>query len=192
MIVIFDLEFTTWPGAQDRGWTGPSEFREIVQIGAVRVDADSLAVDGEFDALVVPARNPRLSEYFQELTGITAQSVAERGVGFADALDDFLKFCDGAYTLSYGNDMVILGENLILQSPPDRAPAQPLPPFVNVRPYLNRALPVTAHLAAGSLAHALGRPGPAESTHNALADCYSILEALRHLRAAGKPIFDLD
>ncbi|MFF5084830.1 exonuclease domain-containing protein [Actinoplanes sp. NPDC000266] len=188
MIVIFDLEFTSWDGAQERGWTGPGEFREIVQIGALRVDA-ALTVDGEFDALVRPVRNPRLSGYFQELTGISAQAVAERGVGFADALDDFLKFCDGAYTLSYGNDMVILGENLILQSPPDRAPAQPLPPFVNVRPYLNRALPVTAHLAAGSLAHALRRPGPAESTHNALADCYSILEALRHLRAEGRPIF---
>ncbi|XVU21972.1 hypothetical protein ACQPZJ_32510 [Actinoplanes sp. CA-054009] len=62
---------------------------------------------------------------------------------------------------------------------------------MNVRPYLNRALPATASLAAGSLAHALGRSGPAESTHNALADCYSILEALRHLRAEGRPIFDL-
>ena len=191
MIVIFDLEFTAWPGAQERGWTGPGESREIVQIGAIRVDAASLTVDGEFEALVRPVRNPRLSDYFQQLTGITEQAVSERGAGFADALDDFLKFCDGAYTLSYGNDMVILGENLVLQSPPGRAPAQPLPPFANIRPYLNRVLPQTTGLASGSLAAALNRPGPAESTHNALADCHSILEALRHLRAEGHPIFAL-
>lgn len=27
MIIVSDLEFTTWDGAQDRGWTGPGEFR---------------------------------------------------------------------------------------------------------------------------------------------------------------------
>ncbi|MET3430156.1 hypothetical protein BJ973_009368 [Actinoplanes tereljensis] len=191
MIVIFDLEYTTWVGAQERGWTGPGEFREVVQIGALRVDTATLAVDGEFDVLVRPVRNPRLSDFFQQLTGITDGDVATHGVGFADALDDFVKFCDGAYALSYGNDMVILGENLILQSPPDRAPARPLPPFANIRPYLNRALPVTASLPSGQLAAALDRPGPAESTHNAVADCHSILEALRHLRSQNRPIFDL-
>lgn len=191
MIVIFDLEFTTWPGAQDRGWTKPDEFREIVQIGAIRVDAATLTVDGEFEALVRPIRNPQLSGFFQDLTGITQQALTGRGIGFADALDDFLKFCDGAYTLSYGNDMIILGENLILQSPPDRAPARPLPPFVNIRPHINRVLPVTAPLPAGSLATALGGHDPAESSHNALADCYSILEALRHLRTQGLPLLDL-
>ncbi|GAA2649552.1 3'-5' exonuclease [Paractinoplanes durhamensis] len=191
MIVIFDLEYTTWPGAQDRGWSGPDEFREVVQIGAIRVDPATLVVDGEFEALIRPVHNPRLSDFFQELTGITGQAVAERGVGFADALDDFAKFCDDAYAVSYGNDMVILGENLILQVPPGHPPGRPLPPFLNIRPYLNRMLPETTSLASGALAAALGRPGPAESTHDALADCHSILEALRHLRDQGRPIFDL-
>ncbi|MEU4242885.1 3'-5' exonuclease [Actinoplanes sp. NPDC026619] len=191
MIVIFDLEFTTWVGAQERGWSKPDEFREIVQIGALRVDPGTLAVDGEFEVLVRPVRNPRLSGFFQQLTGITEQAVAERGVSFAEALDGFLKFCDDAYTLSYGNDMVILGENLILQLPPDGEPAGPLPPFLNIRQYLNQALPETTGLPSGGLAAALGRPGPAESTHDALDDCRSILEALRHLRTQGRPIFAL-
>jgi inhibitor of KinA sporulation pathway (predicted exonuclease) len=190
-MVIFDLEYTSWVGAQERGWTGPGEFREIVQIGAVRVDPVTLAVDGEFEALVKPVRNPRLSEFFQQLTGISQDAVTERGVDFADALDGFLKFCDGGYALSYGNDMVILGENLILQYPPERRTAGPLPPFVNIRPYLNRVLPLTVPLAAGSLAGALGRPGPIESNHDALEDCHSILETLRYLRERGLPIFDL-
>jgi len=70
VIIIFDLEFTTWAGAQDRDWSHPGEFREIVQIGALRVDAASLEIVGEFDRLVRPRRNPLLSEFFQELNGI--------------------------------------------------------------------------------------------------------------------------
>jgi Exonuclease len=191
VIVIFDLEYTTWAGAQERGWTGPGEFREIVQIGALRVDPGTLAVGGEFEVLVRPERNPRLSDFFQRLTGISQAAVEERGVSFAEALDGFVKFAGGEIALSYGNDMVVLGENLVLQYPRERRTAGPLPAFVNIRPYVNRVLPSTVPLASGSLAAALGRPGPAESVHDALADCYSILETLRHLRERGLPLFDL-
>src|SRR6185436_5230646 len=120
MFVVYDLEFTSWPGAQDRGWTGPGEFREIVQIGALRIDPASMDVVGEFDALVRPVRNPELSEFFMDLTGITREELAARGQDFAAALDGFAKFCDGDYAISYGNDMVIIGENVILQFPHDR------------------------------------------------------------------------
>jgi len=194
MFVVYDLEFTTWPGAQDRGWTGPGEFREVVQIGALRVDPATMAVDEEFDAVVRPVHNPELSGFFVELTGITPDEVERRGTGFAAALNGFAKFCDGDYALSYGNDMVILGENLILQFPADQAPVVPLPPFVNIRPHLNRIFPVTRTVSAGSLAAAIGENPPAteEHVHNALLDCYSILAVLRRLRDDGQPLFTLD
>jgi hypothetical protein len=35
--VVADLEYTAWEGALARGWSAPGDFREIVQIGAVRV-----------------------------------------------------------------------------------------------------------------------------------------------------------
>jgi inhibitor of KinA sporulation pathway (predicted exonuclease) len=194
MFVVYDLEFTTWPGAQDRGWTGPGEFREVVQIGALRIDPVTLAVDEEFDAVVRPVHNPGLSDFFVGLTGITPDEVERRGTGFAAALNGFATFCDGNYALSYGNDMVILGENLILQFPADQAPAVPLPPFVNIRPHLNRIFPATRTVSAGSLAAAIGDNPPAaeEHVHNALLDCYSILAVLRRLRADGRPLFTLD
>ena len=193
MIVVYDLEFTTWPGAQDRGWTAPGEFREIVQIGALRVDPASLAVEEEFDALVRPRHNPELSGFFVELTGITPADVRDRGTDFATALNGFLKFCAGDYALSYGNDMVIFGENLILQFPADQTPAMALPPFVNIRPYLNRVFPATRTLSAGSVAAGLGGivPDREEHLHNALRDCYSLLEALKRLRADGRPLFQI-
>jgi DNA polymerase III epsilon subunit-like protein len=181
MFVIYDLEYTSWPGAQDRGWTGPGEFREIVQIGALRVDPATMEVVADFDALVTPVSNPELSDFFVELTGITQADVDDRGQDFADALDDFLKFCDGAYALSYGNDMVIIGE----------ATSIPLPPFVNIRPYLNKLLPATTPLSAGRLREALGHTTDHEPTHNALLDCHAILDVLRHLRREGLPLFSL-
>jgi inhibitor of KinA sporulation pathway (predicted exonuclease) len=190
LFVIYDLEFTAWPGSQERGWTGDQEFREIVQIGAVRVDEDSLEADAEFDVLIRPARNPYLSPYFEDLTGITNDAVAAEGQDFASAFNAFLKFCGGAYALSYGNDMVIIGENLILQFPAGEAPATPLPPFINVRPHINRSIPATRTLSAGALHEALGSP-PRGRAHNALTDCYGILDALRHLRRHGQPLIAL-
>ena len=131
-----------------------------------------------------PQRNPRLSAYFEELTGITNDDIAAKGEDFATAFDAFLRFCDGDYALSYGNDMVVIGENLVLQYPQNKAP---LPPFVNVRRHINRAIPVTAGLSAGDLSEALGGT-PRGRGHNALVDCYGIVDALRHLRWHGHPL----
>ncbi|GAB2598131.1 hypothetical protein Aab01nite_73970 [Paractinoplanes abujensis] len=191
MIIVFDLEFTTWDGAQDRGWSGPGEFREIVQIGALRLDASTLAVEGEFDRLVRPARNPRLSPFFQQLTGISQADVDTHGVPFLTALDEFIDFCDNNYVLSYGNDMVVVGENLVLQIPDDQTPQRGLPPFLNIRPYVNRLLPATRGESAGRLSHAAGLTTTVDREHNALADCHSIAETLRHLRELGHPLIDV-
>jgi hypothetical protein len=187
VFVLYDLEFTSWEGAPERGWTGVGERREVVQIGALKIDERALEVTGEFDALVRPVHNPVLSEYFKELTGISQDAVDERGIPFLDALDSFLDFCDGDYALSYGNDMVIIGENLVLQVPEGRKPKRGLPPFVNLATYLHRVLPVTNGVPSGRLASVLGSAPPMGQVyvHDAVADCYSILEALRHLRALG-------
>lgn len=192
MFVVYDLEYTSWPGAQDRGWTGPGEFREIVQIGALRIDPSSMDVVGEFDALIRPVRNPALSAFFVDLTGITQDEIEDRGQDFAAALDGFVKFCDGGYAISYGNDMVIVGENIILQLPAGRRLSAPLPPFVNIRPHLHKMIPAAAPLPAGRLREAVGLATPGgDPLHNAVQDCYAILEVLRHLRREGLPIFNL-
>ena len=49
-IVVFDLEYTAWEGSMGRCWSEDWEHREIVQIGAVLVDAaadfEQLDTDG--------------------------------------------------------------------------------------------------------------------------------------------------
>ena len=70
-ITVFDLEYTAWECSMARRWLAPGEFKEVVQIGAVKLDADSLESLGEFDMLVRPRINAVLSPYFENLTGIT-------------------------------------------------------------------------------------------------------------------------
>ncbi|QYX78704.1 3'-5' exonuclease [Streptomyces akebiae] len=185
--VIFDLEFTTWPGAMEQDWSAPGQLREIVQIGAVRVD-EGYAVVEEYETLVRPVVNPRLSPFFTTLTGIDQRSVDRDGLPPARAVTDFLAFCRGGPVLSYGNDMLVLGENIGWA----RARGEEIkhsaltPGFLNIRPWLNTVAPATTGVNSGRLWQALSLPRPASGhEHSALFDCHSIAVALRHLSGAG-------
>ncbi|MCQ8192308.1 3'-5' exonuclease [Streptomyces rugosispiralis] len=190
--VVFDLEFTTWPGALEQDWSEPGQLREIVQIGALRISTDSAAgahsVVEEYEALVRPVVNPRLSPFFTGLTGVDQETVDREGVAPADAIGDFLAFCRGQSVLSYGNDMVVLGENVGWA----RARGEQIKngflttPFLNIRPWLNTIAPTTASANSGRLWEVLGLPKPAAGKeHSALFDCYSIAAAIGHLCAGG-------
>jgi inhibitor of KinA sporulation pathway (predicted exonuclease) len=110
--VIFDLEFTAWEGSMQSRWTREGEHTEVVQIGAVKIDADTLReVDG-FEMLVRPRVNPILSDYFVELTHITNEAVTHRGVDFIIAYRAFLDFVGDAATFAHGRDDLILLDNL--------------------------------------------------------------------------------
>ena len=91
--VIFDLEFTSWPGSNERMWSLPEENREVVQIGAVKIETtNGLREMGSFTILVQPLKNPVLSEYFVKLTGITQAQVDNQGSPFPNALAHFTDF----------------------------------------------------------------------------------------------------
>ncbi|MEU6251176.1 exonuclease domain-containing protein [Streptomyces sp. NPDC047043] len=185
--VVFDLEFTSWPGALERDWGAPGQLREIVQIGALRLREDCSVVE-EYEALVRPVTNPHLSTYFTELTGIDQEAVDQEGISPAEALGDFLGFCRGESVLSYGNDMVVLGENVGWA----RARGEEVKNgflaahFLNVRPWLNTVAPETAAANVGRLWQVLGLPKPAAGNeHSALFDCYSFAAAIKHLCGNG-------
>jgi inhibitor of KinA sporulation pathway (predicted exonuclease) len=88
-IIIFDLEFTAWEGSLKRGWSKPDEHREIVQIGAVLFDTERLKELDHFMMYVKPEKNPILSDYFINLTGITQKIVNRDSVSFSEALKKF-------------------------------------------------------------------------------------------------------
>ena len=114
--VIFDLEFTAWDGSMQSRWTRPGEHTEVVQIGAVKLDAESLKEVDCFEMLVRPRINPTLSDYLVELTGITNEAMAARGVDFITAYRAFLDFTGEARVFAHGRDDLIFADNLKLYS----------------------------------------------------------------------------
>ncbi|HWX89100.1 MAG TPA: exonuclease domain-containing protein, partial [Rhizomicrobium sp.] len=129
-ITIFDLEYTAWECSMARHWLMPGEFKEVVQIGAVKLDADSFAVLGEFEILVRPRINPLLSPYFEKLTGITSARIARQGTDFALAYARFVEFAGEGPIAAFGRDERVLEHNVRLYG---MAWAPALPVFYDLR-----------------------------------------------------------
>ena len=130
---VFDLEFTAWEGSMARRWLGPGEFKEVVQFGAVKLNAQSFAVLDEFEILVKPRINPALSDYLVTLTGVTNEAVAARGVDFAEAYGKFVAFAADGPIAAFGRDDLVLADNLRLYG---IAGASPMPRYANAIPWL--------------------------------------------------------
>jgi inhibitor of KinA sporulation pathway (predicted exonuclease) len=179
-ITVFDLEYTAWECSMASQWLRPGEFKEVVQIGAVRLDAASFDILDELDILVRPRINPELSPYFEQLTGIT-RAMAAQGVDFADAYDRFAKFADGGPICAFGHDEWVLEENIRLYGLKDAAP---LPEFFDLRAWFAaRALDPRGMLSC-DVGPALGAP-PQGRDHNALADARSLACGMAILRQRG-------
>jgi len=172
------LEYTSWEGSQERGWSWPHEHREVVQIGAVRLDAgrgfDEVSA---LDVLVRPQRNPVLSDYFVDLTGITNDRLAAEAGELASALDALAALAAGAPLLSNGDDGAVVAESCALtgvENPlaDDR--------WFDIAPALQRLLS-REKLGSAEIPALLGLPAPGP-VHDALADARAIAAGLRHLR----------
>ena len=179
--VIFDLEFTAWQGSMEQRWLRPGEFREVVQIGAVKLDRASFAEVAAIDILVKPRLNPVLSSYFEELTGVTNERLAREGVDFAEGYRAFVRFADGAPLAAFGRDDRVLIDNLTLYGLKD----EPLlPPYVNIAPWLARAGVDTRGLHACDIAEAAGATFEGRR-HDALADARSVAAGIAAVVARG-------
>ena len=179
--IVYDLEFTAWEGSMSHRWLRPGEFKEVVQIGAVKVDADSLEVVDRFEILVKPRINSALSPYLEELTGITNDEVKARGRDFAHAYDAFLAFTDGAVSSAFGRDELVFEENLRLYG---ITPARPQPEFRDSRPWFRRNGFDTRGLHSCDIGPKLGVPFDGQK-HNALADSLSVVAGMRVLVSRG-------
>ena len=181
-ITIFDLEYTAWECSMARSWLTPGEFREVVQIGAVRLDADSFAIQVEFEVLIKPRFNPHLSSYFEDLTGISNQDVADRGVDFRTGYERFLAFAGDCPIAAFGHDELVLEENLRLYGITD---AKPLPLFYDLRGWfaVQGLDPRGRHSC--DIGPALGVPFVGRA-HNALDDARSLAAGMEAIVARGQ------
>ena len=179
-LIIFDLEYTAWDCSMARHWLSPGEFKEVVQIGAVRLDADFRVLD-ELDVLVRPRINPVLSPYFENLTGIATAQVKADGVDFLDAYRRFVAFADGGAIAAFGHDEWILEENLRLYGIGD-APA--LPVFHDLRAWFADHGIDPRGMYSCDIAPSLGVPFLGQA-HNALNDARSIAAAMGVMATRG-------
>lgn len=179
--VVFDLEFTAWEGSMEHGWRRPGEFREIVQIGALKLERNSLALLEEFDVLVKPRLNPVLSAYFETLTGIGNAELAERGVDFRAAYEDFLRFAGGAPLIAFGRDDLVFARNLRLYG---IAGTPPLPSYANIVHWLLENGVDARGRHACDVAPLCGATFHGQQ-HNALGDARSVLAGIKALVGRG-------
>jgi inhibitor of KinA sporulation pathway (predicted exonuclease) len=184
--VVFDLEFTAWEGSMAHRWSRPGEFTELVQIGAVKVDARSFAVIDEMDVLVRPRFNSVLSDYFVELTGITNGELAACGADFAEAYGEFVRFADGRAIAAFGRDDLVFDANIRLYGLKN-APPQPF--YINVIPWLHENGIDPRGKNACDVAPLAGVAFKGHK-HNALADARGVLAGIRALveRGARNPL----
>ncbi|HWA88484.1 MAG TPA: 3'-5' exonuclease [Rhizomicrobium sp.] len=178
--VVFDLEFTAWEGSMAARWSRPGEFTELVQIGAVKIDARTFEEKDAVDLLVKPRLNPVLSAYFIALTGITNEEMASRGIDFVDAYETFRHFAGGAPIVAFGRDDLIFEANLKLYG----LSLEPLPPYTNIVPWLTRNGIDPKGKNACDVGPLAG-VAFAGQKHNALDDARSVASGIKALVARG-------
>jgi inhibitor of KinA sporulation pathway (predicted exonuclease) len=181
-IVVFDLEWTAWEGSLARNWSGPGEYREIIQIGAVQLDATSFDLLAVLDRLVQPVRNPVLSDYIMKLSGLTNARMQAEGVSLKSALAEFEVFVGGRPLWCNGADAAVLRDNCLLQSL--------LCPIAigcigNLRPLLVSATGLPASQLVSCKLPALVGIDPARDHHTGVGDAIAIAQALSALRKKG-------
>ena len=185
ILTVFDLEYTSWECAMARHWLEPGQFKEVVQIGAVRLDGRDLSVLDEFDVLVRPRINPELSGYFETLTGITNADVAARGVDFADAYARFAAFAADGPICAFGHDEWILEENLRLYGITDY---KRLPRFEDLRTWFAACNVDPRGMLSCESGPSLGIAFQGRM-HNALDDARSMAASMEEMvrRGAARP-----
>lgn len=182
--VIFDTEYTTWKNAQENRWLGEGEFKEIIQIGALLVDFPRLTVLDELILTIRPKINPVLSEYCKRLLGVSQEEI-DNGITFQEALQHFLDFCGQHLVVSYGNDLGVIAENLILtKSDPLNLYGKNSPSFVNIRYWIFSFDHELKGVVSGKLWEKVSSVACKKFVreHNSISDCYSILQMLRYLQ----------
>ena len=181
--VIFDLEFTAWEGSLQHEWRRPGEFREVVQIGAVKLAPGTLKPVDQFEILIIPRLNPVLSAFFSHLTGITNEALQARGVDFITGYRAFLEFAGGAEVWAHGRDDLVLAANLKLYGWDRHFPALN---YTNaILWFLEQGVDLRGRHAC-DVAGAVGAEFSGRQ-HNALDDARGVAAGIRALIANGAP-----
>lgn len=175
VMVIMDTEQTCWEGSWERRQAGnilPTDLREVIQIGAVRVETAGFTVTDRFELVVRPKVNPGLSEFCSDFTGISQERLDREGLDFASALAKFEGFVAGAPVLVYNADEFVLRENVELNGL-----EATIPEYLRLKERLEACGVDMAGVNSGAIARHLGSTKTYRE-HDALADVTSMADGL--------------
>ncbi len=170
--ILWDTEYTAWEGSQKRNWSRKGEYREIVQIGALALEGATFLEEGSFNVFIQPVKNPELSNYFIELTGITQNDILSSGISFGEALSRFESWVSGRPCYSFGGDERVLKENCDLLSL-----SFPSLIYRDVREVFEQRGVDARKYTSGTITEAFGQKS-SHRAHNALNDVRTMREGL--------------
>lgn len=185
-IIFYDTEYTTWKGAMENGWSLPGQHKDIVQVAALRFNLDTMTSMDEISLMSFPDRNPVLSDYFIDLTGIDNAQLTRDGMPFPQMMTQLRAFIRDAPAISHGGDDVIVNENLLYHGLPADFTGLDIRPWFHLHgaPY-----GIRAGVNSGKLAEMLGLKTDDLQEHNALHDVRSIAAAYAFLIDKGAAAF---
>jgi len=175
--VLLDTEYTAWEGSQERKWTGPGEFREIIQVGMVRVGPGLEEIASE-KIYIKPLKNPVLSDYIKNLTHITQEEV-DAGVPLAQCVDRIAVFLGEDVGYSWGLDEVRIKENCdLLGIPYTPGLGKVLDIRKTLFPAFEKIGVSPEGYTSGTIIQAFG-PVPDLAAHDAVNDMRNLLAAIK-------------
>lgn len=187
--IILDTEYT---------WLADNpnfDKKEIIQIGALKINWCTLNVIDKFTCYVKPLLNPTIPQCEIDYTGIKQEIVDTKGVSFSEAYKKLKIFCRHDYVFTHGwrdgfqslGDGEIIKKNIMY----NKISVQEHLKYVNIAPwfkkqYENKGLMIEKQ-TSGQIAALLGLQDKLTflnlGIHDALYDCYSILVGIQFFKA---------
>lgn len=193
--IIYDTEYTSWEGCNENGWDKTkNQYKEIVQIAAIKVDNNFNIID-KLNLYIKPVKNPKLSEYFKNLTHIKQETIDDKCLSLTNAYKQFEYFAKNLLCIShsagmpfdYKSDAIVIKENFKLLNLDFKTNLE----FKNIGNYLSNNmikygfLPSGKYIPSGEYIDYLNIQYNGNA-HNALYDCYSLLEAIKYFNLEKK------
>ena len=178
--IILDMEWNQpWPGSHSAKKLPLPLRGEIVQIGAVRMDAQQNLLD-EFQILIRPKYFKKMNHKVASLTGIRDSVLRESGVPFPEAAAQFVAWCgEDCIFLTWGfDDISILRENLAVFG----LESGWLSRWYNAQMIFNAQTDGSGAQKALSTAMQMMQIEPTRAAHNALGDAYHTALVCQRLR----------
>lgn len=177
-LLLIDTEYTADRHSKTRNWKG--EHKEIIQIGLIAFGED-FSVHDSLRVYVRPEKNPTLTAFIKELTGIR-QADIHAAQPLQEVWKKVVPYFVGRSLYAFGDDAKVIEDNFVLNG---HARPWECRRIVDIGPYLetvcDRAGIDMAQYSSGTLCQAFGIVG--DPAHDALNDMKNLRLFLMELRA---------